>query len=177
MDTNQASIIRELNRSYYDIQKVRIMHSNRLALMVRDGLVISEGKAEQNYELALDPLLEAEKMLQKHFAEFVRDLELWQSWLSLVRGIGPTLAAGLIAEIQDVGRFDTVSKLWAYLGLHVVQDEEQGMIAARRKRGQKANWSTWGKTTCWKISDSFVKQRGAYRDVYDTRKAYEAPGF
>ena len=99
----------------------------------------------------------------------------------------------------------TVSELWAYCGLHTLpvgqpssdaqalgangnqppsgapdqsaDDTQLGLIrgAARRKKGQRANWSTDAKTRAYLIAESCVKQaRSPYRAVYDARRAATA---
>jgi len=42
-------------------------------------------------------------------------------WLSGVKGIGVILAANLVSIYGDCSRFDTISKMWAYTGLHVIK--------------------------------------------------------
>lgn len=112
----------------------------------------------------------------------------------------------------------TVSELWAYSGLHVLpggqglrdtqgstaagdqtcdpadrtlnDDHSQfvGGVAAKRRKGQRCNWSTNAKTRAYLIAESCVKQRAAscktddgtvhiddcgcspYRRVYDARR-------
>lgn len=47
--------------------------------------------------------------------------------------------------------------------------------AARRKKGQRANWSTVAKSRAYLIAESCVKQaRSPYREVYDKRRAVTA---
>lgn len=50
---------------------------------------------------------------------------------------------------------------------------EAAGIAARRAKGQKANWSTDAKTKAYLIAESCLKA-GSYRDVYDDHKARAA---
>jgi hypothetical protein len=48
-------------------------------------------------------------------------------------------------------------------------------VAARRRRGQRANWSTTAKTRAYLIALSCIKQaRSPYRAVYDARRARTA---
>lgn len=97
----------------------------------------------------------------------------------------------------------TVSELWAYCGLHVLpasqssggtrsplaggaQTSDPGLappdahdaragVAARRQKGQRANWSTEAKTRAYLIATSCIKQaRSPYRATYDTRRAHTA---
>lgn len=65
----------------------------------------------------------------------------------------------------------TVSQLWAYCGLHVVDGK-----APKRRKGEQANWTTAAKTRSYLIAVACVKvNRGPYREVYDiTRERYAA---
>lgn len=49
-----------------------------------------------------------------------------------------------------------------------------GNVAARRRRGEVANWTTTGKTRAYLIATSCIKQDGEYRAVYDARRAHTA---
>lgn len=98
----------------------------------------------------------------------------------------------------------TVSELWAYSGLHTLpadqgspdthtrnpggaptsapplatdasQPKYKPRGAARRAKGQRANWSTDAKTRAYLIAESCVKQaRSPYRETYDKRRAATA---
>jgi hypothetical protein len=88
----------------------------------------------------------------------------------------------------------TVSELWAYCGLHTLPvgqpksddygtsadgataggdqllvDDQSKHVAARRKKGQRANWSTAAKMRAWNIAGSMLK--AGNRETYDKRKA------
>lgn len=88
-------------------------------------------------------------------------------WLLSVRGIGPIIAAGLLAHI-DISRCETVGHIWAYAGLDPTKKWD---------RGEKRPWNAQLKTLCWKIGESFVITKGheeaVYGALYDQRKAYE----
>jgi len=47
-------------------------------------------------------------------------------------------------------------------------------IAAKRAKGQKANWSTDAKTRAYLIATSCIKQDGEYRKVYEARREHTA---
>jgi hypothetical protein len=98
----------------------------------------------------------------------------------------------------------TVSQLWAYSGLHVLPasqdtfdaqgpaagggqtggDPDHGTrdaqswvvgVAAKRRKGTQANWSTDAKMRAYLIATSCIKQaRSPYRAVYDGRRARTA---
>lgn len=153
-------MIRGLVETYYDIQKERIAVEGQLR-------ALEQGVAEQDKEFlkeeVVDRLITIEKDLYKYLANHIQNNPLWINWLKDVKGIGPVLSCGLIAWIEDIGKFDTISKLWAYSGLSVDEDGR----AVRRKAGQKIKWNPRMKAHCWKIGESFVKTKGGYRELYD----------
>lgn len=166
-------IIRGLIESYYDIQKNRISVENQLRSL-------EQGKSEQEYkwfkDVVYNRLYTIERDIAKHLGEWVEEEEIYTEWLKGIKGIGPVLAAGLIAWLDSESptygkgfttRFATISKLWAYAGLAVDKDGK----AVRRKKGQQANWDTRLKTHLWKIGESFVKTKGGYRKLYETFRA------
>lgn len=90
----------------------------------------------------------------------------------------------------------TVSELWAYSGLHTLpagqpqvdvhregasgetssagsdqrdRSNHSALVAARRRKGQKVNWSTLAKTRAYLIAESMLK--AGNRETYDKRKA------
>lgn len=95
----------------------------------------------------------------------------------------------------------TVSELWAYAGYHTLalpvghtptaahisradgskpSHVDQGSsgtqsasvhVAAKRAKGQRANWSAEAKMRAYLISESVVKAGGPWREVYDKRKS------
>lgn len=71
----------------------------------------------------------------------------------------------LIPVIRGIGAFDTVSKLWAWWGLHVIDGK-----APKRSRGERINWNSALRTLAWKIGKQFVLQGERYREVYDEYK-------
>lgn len=88
-------------------------------------------------------------------------------WAMSIHGIGPVIAAGLLAHI-DPARTTTAGKLWAFAGLDPTRKWE---------KGEKRPWNAALKRLAWIIGDSFVKHRNSPKDVYgklyDYRKALE----
>lgn len=151
-------------RRMYDAQKLRMQSDLRLQRLVREGLVLKED-AERVFTKAQEYEVKAEKEYERIVWREIKNMPVVVQWLSRVKGIGPRLGGLLVANIGDIGRFPNVAKLWAYCGLNPVDGK-----ARRRAKGEKANWSSELKTTCWKISQSFVKAGGPYRELYDRYK-------
>lgn len=148
-------------RQLWDIQKVRIMTSNRLEQIKREqgpplGVVIE----------VYDTLGQEEKALNRELERLAKQHPL-APWIREQRGIGLPGFARLMGITGPLSRFPNVAKLWAYLGMHVANGQ-----APKRTKGQKANWSPQGRVLCHQIADSIVKSgKGTWREIYDYKKA------
>lgn len=165
MNEEQRERVKLTVRGLYDAQQLRIQLQLRIARLVRDHLMTKK-EADRFFKLPFSHFELAEKEMEKLVVAETRNLPIVKKWMKRIHGIGPRLSGLLVANIADVGRFDTVSKLWAYSGLHVVNGH-----AVKRKKNEKANWNRELKTTAWKIGKSFVTLGGPYRDLYDRYKA------
>lgn len=86
-------------------------------------------------------------------------------WALAQKGIGPVIAAGLLANI-NIEKTPTASNLWSFAGLNP---------DAVWKAGEKRPWNASLKVLCWKIGHSFVLQSNRetafYGHLYKERKA------
>ena len=116
-----------------------------------------------------------EKQIEQKLGRYSMQSEVGQ-WSRSITGIGPVLAAGLIAYnpmtwtdkdglTQEQRK---VTQLWRYAGLDPTSSWEKGQIRP---------WNARLKTLCWKIGESFNKQKFRDSDFYgkliDQRKRYE----
>lgn len=76
-------------------------------------------------------------------------------------------------ELKD---FNKISSWWKYMGRHVVKNDDGVGGMPKRKKGEKSDWSTVGRTVGFHIGESFVKTGGKYRAFYDRAKE-EYQGF
>ncbi len=90
------------------------------------------------------------------------------AWARSQVGIGPVIAAGLLANIP-IEKTPTVSALWRFAGLDPT---------SKWKKGDKRPFNAQLKVLAWKIGGSFAmfhKKDGCfYGKLYEQRKAYEA---
>ena len=100
------------------------------------------------------------------------------SWMREIKGIGPVIAAGFLANLA-IRRTDkegvehiaqVAGSFWSVCGLVPGKD--------RRRRGEKANWNPALKRICWIAGESFKKLQSSdedayYRHIYDERKTFE----
>lgn len=151
-------------RQLLDIQKVRIAMANRVAAMERDGL---PDYLTAHARTTMDGLAKLEADINRYLERSARRHPMAE-WIKAQRGIGLPGFARLLGITGPLDRFATVSKLWAYLGMHVVDGS-----APKRRKGELANWSPQGRVLCHQIADAIVKSGagGPYRAAYDRKKA------
>ncbi len=147
--------------NFKDLQKVRIAIENRM-------------RAFKSWELDIRLLEEQFKTIEKLELKTEKKLvatvknEKIFSWLKEIRGVAGSTAAQLIAVISDISKFDTVSSLWHFMGLHVVDGE-----APRMRKGQKLDFNPKRRALCLGIiGTNFIRSRSPYRRLYDEQKKY-----
>jgi len=88
-------------------------------------------------------------------------------WARSIVGIGPIIAAGLLAHI-DITKAPTVGHIWRFAGLDPT---------VKWDKGTKRPWNGALKRLCWLIGESFVKvsnnENDFYGKVYKARKEQE----
>lgn len=146
---------------YYQIQEHRIALYSQVRALEKAG-------EKHDFVLGYAQQFEVmEKQLTKDIKNEVKNHPIF-AWMKAQKGIGPILAASLIANI-DIHKAEHISSVWKYCGQGV--DLETGK-ADRRTKGKKISWNPFLKMTCWKIGESFVKVKGKYRTIYDTSKVF-----
>jgi hypothetical protein len=184
--------------SYYQMQEDRIRAMNQMRATIPEDSDSADEEAEPHEVLLW--LTQNSSLLEKQVAraldKYTEAHEVGK-WARSIVGIGPILAAGLLAHISmnphtcarvyepgedevDCSKkkpctpkcgpqpLNTVGQIWRFAGLDPTSIWEKG-----KKRPHNAKL----KTLCWKIGESFVKQSGNDSDVYGhlyvQRKAYE----
>lgn len=112
-----------------------------------------------------------DKMINEARSELVKqgkDIGPIWDWLTSIRGLKEgRLAAELIAQIDDIKLFDTVSKLWRFAGFAVIEGKIE-----RNQKGTKSTYNRRLKSACFVIAKEFVRmQTPVYADLYYEEKA------
>lgn len=144
--------------SFYDMQKLRIAVENRIRSYTAAGLI-----EYINPESAMAQLKGAEKDLEKEITTLIKQHPLWKAFFVDVKGIGPIMAAGLIAWRDDINKARTISAFWKYHGLSSTQ--------SKRKKGETLDYNPKAKTHAWKCGMQLLKAKGAYSRIYYEAKA------
>jgi transposase len=97
------------------------VRAERLQAAAADSIAVPELDAEVTFEVGL--LLDQDDLLERQIEDADRrvagllDGETARR-LQTIPGVGPLIAATLLAEIGDIGRFDDFDQLLAYAGVH-----------------------------------------------------------
>lgn len=163
-----------------DIERTRIANENRLRSLLEVKHIAATDAAAISLAAIVDDLGRLEKRSIKDLERAVAQHPLGP-WVKRQKGVGFKQAGRLLAAIGDPLRYwiedpetgeeteheRTVSKLWAYCGLHVVDGRRP-----RRQRGIRSNWSSTAKMRAVLVAKSCIYQRESpYRPVYDAARA------
>lgn len=145
------------------IQKARIQFSNRLSAIDREQ--DDPGTSQQTTMVMrwLDVFQTLEGQLDKDIAKIVKQEPIFKE-MSQLRGIGPMLAAKIIAMVE-IERAETVSALWRYAGYGVKDGERERPI-----KGETLHYNIRLKTTLYLVATSFLRCGSPYRVAYDNAK-------
>ena len=157
MDEEQA---RFYVKRYYILQNDRIRHNNQIrTLGAKPNLLLSSFS---------DISARQEKLLKNVLDDYTIDHPVG-TWLRSIRGIGPVIAAGLIAHI-DPERVFTAGSIWRFAGLDPSQP--------KMEKGVKRSWNADLKKLVFLAGESFVKtkghEKGYYGHLYQKKKEYYA---
>jgi hypothetical protein len=151
---------RYLVDTYYQLQDYRISTGNQIRSMGKD--------AEPH--LTLDFFQGQMATLERQVRSVLdtwTDTDPLGQWAKSITGIGPVIAAGLLAHI-DIEKAPTVGHIWRYAGLDPT---------VTWNKGEKRPWNASLKVICWKAGESFVKVSNNKNDIYGhfyaERKAFE----
>jgi hypothetical protein len=132
---------------YYQIQRMRITTANI-------GRTQAESPNEFINHMA-DYYTQAEKNIASALDAFAK-ADPRGKWLLSICGIGPVIAAGLLAHI-DVTDRPTAGHVWRFAGLDP---------NVKWEKGQKRPFNANLKVLAWKAGESFVKVQNNDSDVY-----------
>ena len=183
LNKDQASA---LVSQYYSVQKSRISAGNRLSAYERQMHISADSDFLQRIR---DDLKRLEKQMATCLGIFAES-SLLGRWTLSHWGIGPVLAAGLLAEI-DFYRC-CCKNFYGIPQNEIPKHECKGLVGAGSlfrfagldptavwEKGKKRPYNASLKTLCWKIGESFKKcsennlGKSLYARLYRERKAKE----
>jgi len=145
---------------YYSMQDDRKRANNQARAM---------GEVEEPHTLVVW-LAEQGEMLEgqiKRALDSYSDAHPVGAWMKSIYGIGPVIAAGILAHI-DIHQAPTAGHIWRYAGFDP---------SVKWEKGKKRPWNASLKTLGWKVGQSFMKfsnqEECVYGAIYRKRKEYE----
>lgn len=150
--------VRFMVATFYQHQRDRIRTGNRIS---------AYEKAEKNAMNVMQFFNTQSRLLEElmkyPLEAYVNEDEVGK-WLISLRGIGPLLAAGLLAYL-DIERAPVASSFWRYAGFDP---------SVTWGKGQKRPFNGNLKTHCYKVGLSLIMSGNQYyKPLYVERKAYE----
>ena len=117
--------------------------------------------------LALDAFKANEKVAKEELIAAGQEFGPVFDWATSIKGIADWLAVKLLAPIDDIERFDSISKLWRFCGLACIDGQAEPRDSEHYVRKLKATFlGPRG------VSDQFNRHETyPYRDIYLSYKA------
>lgn len=150
--------------AYYTMQDQRIRFDGQIRAMGGD-------QPEAEPHAVLSWMADQGRTLEnqvKRALDTYSENEPLGAWARSICGIGPVLAAGLLAHI-DIEKAPTAGHIWSFAGME---------SSSVWEKGQKRPWNADLKVICYKIGESFIKVQSNENDIYGKlyaeRKASEA---
>lgn len=151
---------RYLVDQYYLLQSYRIRAGNAATAM---GKLCEPNELVEHFRKQMATLEDAIKVALDAYSA----AHPVGAWARGQHGVGPVLAAGLLAHIK-IDRAPTAGNIWSFSGLNP---------NAVWNKGKLRPWNAKLKVVCWKLGESFCKVSGNpkayYGEVYKRRKALE----
>jgi hypothetical protein len=165
-DLKESAATMTAGQARFMVDAYYMMQENRKAAANQQGALARSGEPHEVIAWLANQNLTLEKQV-------LRALDKWSDqheagrWAKSITGIGPVIAAGLLAHI-DAEKAQTAGHIWRFAGLDPTSKWE---------KKTKRPWNAKLKVLSWKIGESFVKVSGLESDTYGKvwleRKALE----
>ena len=167
-DLKAASIVLSDHEARFLVDAYYIFQEDRKRSYNQERSLTKSGEPNQVISWLAAQSADLEKQIQKALDSYTSS-HLMGSWMREIVGIGPVIAAGLLAHI-DITKAPTAGHIWSYAGI-------AGTNQRKWERGQKRPFNAGLKVLCWKAGQSFMKLSNHedcfYGKIYRARKELE----
>lgn len=134
-----------------------------MAYLLEMGVSIKKLEQAAQKGTAIDLLIE---QTRKNMVNLGSIAPIWD-WVTNIKGLGASgLSAQLIAQIDNIEKFDTVASLWRFAGFAVFEGK-----AEKNQKGEKGHFNRRLKGICFNIGQQFIyQQTPGYVDIYYAEK-------
>jgi hypothetical protein len=165
-DLKAAARALSYDEARYLVDAYYTMQDNRIRSAAQYRTLEQAGKPNQVIDWLLEQDSAFEQRIKKILDYYTEDHPVGK-WMRGIVGIGPVIAAGLLAHI-DINKAPTVGHIWSFAGYDP---------RTKWEKGQKRPWNADLKRLSFLLGESFVKtkghENGVFGHLYDRRKAYE----
>lgn len=165
------SPLRYLYDASVSIEKQRIAMNNRIKAIERgaDDMI---DEIPPVYGVLLGQYENMEHTLDTAMLEELRKrYPIYNEWLRHVKGIGPALASQLLALLLPPLEDRGPSTWYKAAGLYGEERPDGTMRIPQARRGEgKTTYHRWLRRCLYNVGESFVRNGGYYREVYDRTK-------
>lgn len=167
-----ASEIKALVETAASAEKFRIGISNRISALER-GVDEAESPAESIYRTLYERAEGMEELIDKAMRASVVGHPAYDTWLCHVKGIGPTLAAQMLAFLLPPKPQYGVGTWFKAAGLAPEWRKEQDTFRLpRARKGEgKVQHHRYLRRCLYNVATSLVRVGGFYREYYEHAKA------
>lgn len=149
-----------------ELMRMRQRHNLRISAIDR-GKSQLDAQLEHDFieHLGLDHNLETARKLMINYGKATG--EIWD-YVTSIKGLkAGGEAAKLLAQIDDIAKFDTAAKLWRFAGFAVIDG-----CAEKNKAGEISHFNRNLKSICFMVAEQFIRQQTPYySDIYYAEKA------
>lgn len=168
-------LVVETFRNRQDAQKGRIACNQRFRQRFIGGIFLDDeghypdGRLEDIFDeqrannTILQAVIKEEANAEEKLHEAVKALDIYRDLFVPIKGCGPRIAAGIIASIGDIRRFETAAKLKAYLGVHVCsggkyKDVPKEQQFPRMRKGKVLGYKKVARQSLYLLADQFNRR-------------------
>lgn len=157
---------------YMEFLELRKTHLLRISAIERGS---SNMDAEFEKEWIQATNLDSYKVkLGKVLANAGSDVGPIWNWITSIKGCkSGLLPAQILAQIDDISRFETISKLWRFAGYAVFDGKAEPKSSFQAPHDKKSgrHYNGMLKGACFNLAETFIKmQTPVYVDVYYNHK-------
>lgn len=133
------------------------------------GILLSHDTFAMIIRQHIEQIKAAEKSVEAFDAEIEKLLAGFDSQLTTITGIGPTLAAVILSEIGDIKRFESSVKLAAFAGIDPSVKQSGDFIGSQAKMSKRG--SPYLRRAIWLASIGAAFNDPAIHALYERKRA------
>lgn len=108
---------------------------------------------------------------EKALKKLAQQLPVWP-WVESINGFGAVGLGLIIGETGDLSDYPKKGHLFKRLGCAVINDERQRRVT-NAELAIEHGYNPERRSLVWQITDSLLKKKNVYKELYDQRKALE----